>query len=341
MLTSWRTHDPASQDPDHHRRHLVGGPCRGSVGDRPPRRRSPIRRPHRKLDGNVLMPFQIAVRNGTIWYADGAAGTITELRNGRKTVVVTGGAEGVAVSGKKLAYTKTPRATASQRLGRPPAGASATMIVNLRSLRAHPQPGRATCTYGIIRQLQPVCGQTSSTASSPAAPATPASRTRTPTRSRRFPVVPGRSPRRRATRSCGSASAAGSPSIALLPRQPITITQKMADAMDAPDCVVASGTPSSRCRPTSSVTGTATSGSRCSPVVRRTRASVPAVRSTRSPRAARCRRIHGGFLGATNLAVTPGGKVYVAELFKNRISTLRNGRVVNVRSIDRARSRSR
>ena len=44
-------------------------------------------------------------------------------------------------------------------------------------------------------------------------------------------------------------------------------------------------------------------------------------------------RMAKGFLGATNLAVTPGGKVYVAELFKGRISTVRNGRIVTVRSI--------
>ena len=43
-------------------------------------------------------------------------------------------------------------------------------------------------------------------------------------------------------------------------------------------------------------------------------------------------RIHGGFLGATNLAVWKG-KVYVAELFGGRISTIRNGKVVTVRSI--------
>ena len=34
----------------------------------------------RKIDGNVLAPFQIAVRNGTIWYSDGFAGTVTSSR---------------------------------------------------------------------------------------------------------------------------------------------------------------------------------------------------------------------------------------------------------------------
>src|SRR5204862_1259416 len=31
-----------------------------------------------------------------------------------------------------------------------------------------------------------------------------------------------------------------------------------------------------------------------------------------------------GFAGATNLAVAPGGRIYVAELFGNRISMLKN-----------------
>lgn len=41
-----------------------------------------------------------------------------------------------------------------------------------------------------------------------------------------------------------------------------------------------------------------------------------------------------GFLGATNLAVKHG-RIYVAELFKNRISTVRRGHVVTARSIAR------
>lgn len=41
-----------------------------------------------------------------------------------------------------------------------------------------------------------------------------------------------------------------------------------------------------------------------------------------------------GFLGATNLALA-GGKVYVAELFNNRVATIRRGRVVTAVSIER------
>ncbi len=40
-----------------------------------------------------------------------------------------------------------------------------------------------------------------------------------------------------------------------------------------------------------------------------------------------------GFLGATNVAVGPGGRIYVAELFGNRISLLRNGVITTVREL--------
>ena len=41
----------------------------------------------------------------------------------------------------------------------------------------------------------------------------------------------------------------------------------------------------------------------------------------------------GGFLGAANVAVAPGGRIYVAELFGNKISLLRNHHVTTVRHV--------
>jgi len=40
-----------------------------------------------------------------------------------------------------------------------------------------------------------------------------------------------------------------------------------------------------------------------------------------------------GFLGATNVALAPGGRIYVAELFGNRISLLRNGVITPVADV--------
>src|SRR4051812_16839907 len=61
----------------------------------------------RTLDSAVLAPFQVAVRGGTVWWTDGFKGTVTRLRNGQKKVIVQGGAEGVAVSGNRLAVRKS------------------------------------------------------------------------------------------------------------------------------------------------------------------------------------------------------------------------------------------
>ncbi|MFE5309371.1 ScyD/ScyE family protein [Isoptericola sp. NPDC056573] len=46
------------------------------------------------------------------------------------------------------------------------------------------------------------------------------------------------------------------------------------------------------------------------------------------------RKVAGGFLSATNLAVSPKGDVYVAEMFGNRISTVKHGGPRSVVAID-------
>ncbi len=285
----------------------------------------------RKIDGNVLMPFQIAVRNGTIWYSDGAAGTVTKLRNGRKTVVVTGGAEGVAVSGNKLAFTKTPENSFARLSVRRPG--KRTMIVNLRRFERTHNPDR-NVHYGILRNYSQ-CAANFFNSQQPG--------------SARYTGIVDSHPYQVEALPGGAwavAEAAGNEIlrvgkrgrisvVALLPRQPITITQKMADAMDAPDCVVGVRyafepvpTDVERDRHGNLWVSLLPGG----PEDPSLGARGAVYKITKS---GAVRRIHGGFLGATNLAVTPGGKVLVTQLFKNRISTLRNGRVVNVRSIDR------
>ena len=52
----------------------------------------------------------------------------------------------------------------------------------------------------------------------------------------------------------------------------------------------------------------------------------PGQRVPVSPRHHDLRRLATGFAGATNLAVTPGGRILVAELFAGRISTIEHGR---------------
>jgi len=119
----------------------------------------------------------------------------------------------------------------------------------------------------------------------------------------------------------------------VLPRQAHTFTQREVDAMDAPDCLVGvnygwepvptdverdghgnlwvSLLPGGPEGPSLGARGAVYKITKRGAVIRMAR----------------------GYLGASNLAVTPRGKVYVAELFNNRISTVRRGRLVTVRSI--------
>ena len=46
----------------------------------------------------------------------------------------------------------------------------------------------------------------------------------------------------------------------------------------------------------------------------------------RRPEVGEAKRIATGFGGATNLAIAPGGKIYVAELFAGKISTIKDGK---------------
>lgn len=54
---------------------------------------------------------------------------------------------------------------------------------------------------------------------------------------------------------------------------------------------------------------------------------------TVNPRTGAVRRIGRGFLGATGVAVSRGGQVFVAELFANRVSTVVDGRRFTVASV--------
>jgi len=50
---------------------------------------------------------------------------------------------------------------------------------------------------------------------------------------------------------------------------------------------------------------------------------------TVNPRTGTTQKIAGGFAGATNLALGPGGTIYVSELFADRIAVVRGGTTVD------------
>src|SRR4051812_22539823 len=103
------------------------------------------------LDASALAPFQVAVRGGTVWWTDGAKGVITRLRNGHKTVVAHTAADGVAVSGNKLAYSVTGESKGkpfSRLVIRRPGHTA--KVVNLRHFEATHNPD-GKVHYGILK----------------------------------------------------------------------------------------------------------------------------------------------------------------------------------------------
>ncbi len=282
----------------------------------------------RKLDSSVIAPFQIAVRGGTVWWTDGFGGKITRLKNGQKKVIARVPAEGLAVSGKKLAYTTTPQNAFSRLVVRQPG--KAKKVVNLRRFERVRNPD-GNVTYGIIRNYSQ-CAADFFNSQQPG--------------TARYKGIKDSHPYQVEALPNGAwavAEAAGNgilkvnkrgriSVIALLPRQPITFTQQMVDALDAPDCVVGVRyafepvpTDVERDRRGNLWVSTLPGGPE-SPALG-ARGAVYKINKSGG-----VRRIKGGFLGATNLAVW-NNKVYVAELFGGRISTIRNGNIVTKRRI--------
>jgi hypothetical protein len=281
----------------------------------------------RTLDSSVLAPFQIAVRGGTVWWTDGFKGTVTRLKGGKKSVVVSGGAEGVAVSGKKLAYSVTNDKTSRvivRRPGRKP------QVIKVRRFEAINNPD-GKVHYGIIKNYNQ-CAADFFNSQQPG--------------SARYTGLVDSHPYQLAAlpgRAWAVAEAAGNDIlrisksgrisvVALLPRQPITITQAQATALGAPSCVVGvryafEPVPTDVERDgQGNLWVSVLPGGPEGPALG-ARGAVYKITKRH-----KVIRIHGGFAGATNLAVV-GGKVYVAELFGGRVSTIRNGKLVTVRSL--------
>ena len=302
-----------------------------------PPRRSPHPSSHRKLDSSSAgaVPDRRTRRHRLVDRRLPRARS-PGSRTARRRSSSPGGAEGVAVSGKKLAFTTTPENSFSRLVVRRPGKREDGR--EPPSLRAHPQP-RRNVHYGIIRNYSQ-CAADFFNSQQPG--------------SARYTGIVDSHPYQVEALPDGAwavAEAAGNEILRVSKRGRISVSpcsrvspspspSRWSTRWTRPTASWASGTPSSPCRPTSSVTGTATCGSRCFPAVRRTRASVPAVRSTRSTSAAGVRGSRAASSGATNLAVT-GRQGLRRRAVREPDLHLRNGKIVTVRSIDRARWRSR
>jgi hypothetical protein len=286
-------------------------------------------RSERKLDSSVLAPFQVAVRGGTVWWTDGFAGKISRLRNGHKKVVANVAADGVAVSGKKLAYTVTPGNSFSRLVVRQPGHKA--KVVNIRRFeRTHNPDGGVH--YGILSNYSQ-CAADFFNSQQPG--------------SARYKGITDSHPYQVEALPNGAwaiAEAAGNnilkvnkhgkiSVVALLPRQPITFTQQMVTAMGAPQCLVGvryafEPVPTDVERDGGGNLWVSTLPGGPEDPSLGARGAVYKI-----TKHGRVIRIHGGFAGATNLAVWKG-KVYVAELFGGRISTIRNGRIVTAQQVN-------
>ncbi|GAA5036818.1 ScyD/ScyE family protein [Microbacterium fluvii] len=122
--------------------------------------------------------------------------------------------------------------------------------------------------------------------------------------------------------------------LAVLPAQPAKITADAAAELGLPDCVVGV-TYAFEAVPTDVEVGrdgwlyvsTLPGGPESAALG--ARGSVYKV----NPFTGKAKRVAGGFLGATNLALAPNGTIYVAELFGGQISQVRHGRTSTLVSL--------
>lgn len=297
---------PASAAPTHH-----SGPPRVKV-----------------LSSAVTAPYQLAATHGTIFVGDGGTSSVLKYSHGRLSTVASGPAggevSGVAVNRRgDLAWTSSvgdeTGITVSQLTVRPRRGAAFT--VDLKAYEAAHNPD-AGVRYGIdnptdcqSKAFEPLGGATYTGLVD----------------SHAYAVAPlGRD-------AWVVADAGGNDllkvdrrgrvsTLAVLPRQATTITAAAAGALGLPDCVVGAVyhfeavptdvEPSGHGLVVSLLPGGPEDPSLGA------RGAVYAVSLN-----GHAHRLAGGFLGATNVAVGPRGRIYVAEFFAGRISVIERGSV--------------
>ena len=274
---------------------------------------------HRTINSSAVMPFQVTRHRGSVYFGDGYAGTVTKItRRGQRVVArVKGGISGVefARRGKTMAFTASTDRGNTLRIKRPGRRA---VIGHLKSYesRINPDAGQ---TYGVVAGGNECANEFFAQISG--GPAT-------------YQGLVDSNPYQVESlrRGAWAVADAGGNSIlkvnrrgrvstlALLPPQPMTFTQAQVDAMDAPDCIVGvtyafEPVPTDVERgPKGSLWVSTLPGGPEDPSLG-ARGSV-----YRISRHGDVRRMATGFLGATNLAVTPRGVVYVSELFGGQIT---------------------
>ena len=288
----------------------------------------------RTLNDTVGSPFSIALAQGQVWYTDGAASTVNRLHHGKSTVVATGPQPGdvagldVVDGGRTFAFTTTSYLTGDATLTIRSTG-KADVVADLSGYEQRTNPdGRQT--YGIIKNASadPQCardvfaGLTGGEAT--------------------YPGGIDSHPYAVAYLGGGAwavADAGGNDilrvdrhghvsTIAVLPRQPILLTAKMAADAGIPPCV-AGVTYAFEPVPTDVERGqdgmlwvSTLPGGPEDPSLG-ARGSVYMVNPWHHWSSLRAT----GFLGATDLTLGRGGAIYITELFAGKVSQLKNGKV--------------
>jgi hypothetical protein len=279
------------------------------------------------LSTKPLFPFQLAAANGGVLVADGGTSTVTRLFT--NTVVANGPQPGeiagVAVdpATNVMAYTSTDYSTGATALTIKP-HSSKPVVASLSTFEQTKNPDQDV-SYGVRHPSQCV----SDALSGLGAPVS-------------YKGQVDSHPYSVTSLGHGSwavADAGGNDIlkvdgkghvsvIAVLPAQPHTVTAAQASALGLPDCVVGV-TYRFEAVPTDVEVGphgmlyvSTLPGGPEGPALG-ARGSVYVV----NPWTGVSHRLATGFAGATNVAVSPGGSVYVAELFGGQISVIRHGSV--------------
>lgn len=295
-----------------------------TAGAAPAARASDAPSSDRVIANGVGAPFQIARRKGTVYYADGGAGTINKI-TGRGPKVVRRVPEVAGVeftrNGRTMAIASgSPMGSAPQRVTFV-RGHRAPVVADILAYEKRVNPDR-NVTYGVIAGGNPTCD--TALGGLTGGPAT-------------YQGIVDSHPYQLAPLRRGAFALAdagvnailrigprgGMSTIAVLPRQPITFTPAQATALGVPSCAGVTyafeSVPTDvEHGPNGSLLVSTLPGGPESPALG-ARGSVYQV-----SRRGAVSRVATGFLGATNLAVAHG-KIYVSELFSGRITQVGRG----------------
>ncbi|WP_152185553.1 ScyD/ScyE family protein [Segeticoccus rhizosphaerae] len=289
------------------------------------------------LSTQVVAPFQLAVNHGDVYVADGGTSLVSTVKwNGDLRTVATGPqpgeVAGVALdpSGRSLAYTSTNYADGTTSLTIKRKGHRA-VTADLSGWEQTKNPDRNR-TYGYSGSDPCVIGVLEQMTGGPAG----------------YTGVVDSHPYSVTWAGHGNwivADAGGNDllmvnkwgkvrTLKVLPAQPLTVTEQMADGLGMPACMVGvtykfEPVPTDVEMDRHGMLWVSTLPGGPEDPSLGARGSVYKV----NPWTKKATRQATGFLGATNLAVTGSGQVFVTELFGGQVSTIRHGKAMPYKKV--------